>query len=448
MKPCTRSVNEVIRSVRPFTRKKNKRLCKDQHAALNAAACDCCVCFGSLNMRFDRPISHPVYLIYSLTFLVILPVLFRNSPYSFYFIGWTSQRLTEKAIDANELRFKQAARYLKALDANTTRRFYRGLQQQAAVDLTVAVVTVKRTGGQHSLGYLTQVVTELDKIFKADVSFKKIMFICNTFAGPGRHEEAEDLARYFPVDTRFPSGNIEHAIGDIFEKEKRDYVYCLQKALQYPTNHVLIIEDDAVPNRDLFDVLKHVLENSVEKIHRAGEMVLQHWAYVKLFYPDRWLGYRRDFLQVVEVLSIGVVGGSLGLLAAVLLFPRHYLSRLRKKYRCFAQGAAYCILVALAIGRQNVHAVQRLSKSLYSIGPAPDCCSPAILYNAEAAIEFASHLAVTTCNSRLSLDMAMSEFAHAQQFTTLLMQPNLVSHVGLISTLKGFSDVPEHFAFL
>ena len=399
-------------------------------------------------MRLYRATSHPVYVIYSLTFLVVLPVLFRNSPFSLYFIGWSSQRLTEKAVDANELRFRQAARYLKELDANKTRRFYGALLQQASVDLTVAVVTVKRTGGQHSIGYLTQVLTELDKIFKADVSFKKILFVCNTFAGPGRHEEAESLARYFPVETRFPSGSIEHAIGDIFEKEKRDYVYCMQKALQYPTNHVLIIEDDEVPRRDLFDVLKHVLEDRVEKRHRSGEMEIQDWAYVKLFYPDRWLGYRRDFLQLLELLSIGAVGGSLCLLATLLLLPRHHLSRLRKKYKCFAQGAAYFILVALAIGRQNVHVVQRLSKYLYSVGPAPYCCSPAILFNAEAAIEVASHLAVTTCNSGLSLDMAMSEFAHAQQFTTLLVQPNLVSHIGLISTLKGFSDVPEHFAFL
>ena len=77
-----------------------------------------------------------------------------------------------------------------------------------------------------------------------------------------------------------------------------------------------------------------------------------------------------------------------------------------------------------------------------------NCALTPILVNAEAAIEISSHLATTTCNSRLSLDLAMSQFAHAQGFTTLLVQPNVVSHTGLISTLKGVSDVLERFAFL
>ncbi|KAK2179825.1 hypothetical protein NP493_470g01020 [Ridgeia piscesae] len=77
-----------------------------------------------------------------------------------------------------------------------------------------------------------------------------------------------------------------------------------------------------------------------------------------------------------------------------------------------------------------------------------NCVLTPILFNAEAAIETSSHLATTTCNSRLSLSVAMTQFAHAQGFTTLLVQPNVVRHIGLISTLKGVSDVPEEFAFL
>ncbi|KAI0207528.1 hypothetical protein LSAT2_007796, partial [Lamellibrachia satsuma] len=381
--------------------------------------------------------------VYALTFIVVLPILFRNSPHSLYFVGWSRERLTEKAIDANELRLKDATRYLNGLDVNKTRDFHGALQQQKAVDLTLAVVTVKRTGG-----YLTQVITELDKIFKRDANFKKVMFICNTFAGPGSHEEAEALARYFPMEVRFPRGSNEHSINDNFEKEKRDYVYCLQKALQFPTNHVVIIEDDAVPRRDLLDVLKYVLENRVENIHTSGDKVVHQWAYVKLFYPDRWLGYARVFLHIIELLSIGGVGGSLYLLTVMLFLPSHGLSRLQMKYKTFLCGALYCILVAVAIGRQNVHAVQRLSSCFYTVWAGPDCCTPAVLFNAEAAIDIGSYLAGITCNRRLPLDLAMSKYAHARGFTTLLVQPNLFRNVGLISTLKGISNVPEQFAFL
>ena len=101
---------------------------------------------------------------------------------------------------ANELKYREAAQYLSELDENKTNAFYGSLPRQDAVNLTVAVVTVGRSGAS-TLGYLTQVVAEIDKIFKAHVNLKKVAFICNTFAEPGQHEEAEDLARNFPVNT-------------------------------------------------------------------------------------------------------------------------------------------------------------------------------------------------------------------------------------------------------
>ena len=127
-----------------------------------------------------------MYVTYALTFLVIyvLLILFRNSPFSLYFVGWSKQRLAEKAATANELKFREAARYLSGHNKDKSSVFYGPLLQQDAVDLTVAVVTVKRSGGKHSLGYLTQVVAELEKIFKSDVHFKKAMFTCNTFGEP------------------------------------------------------------------------------------------------------------------------------------------------------------------------------------------------------------------------------------------------------------------------
>ncbi|KAK2190953.1 hypothetical protein NP493_64g05004 [Ridgeia piscesae] len=184
-------------------------------------------------MWFERTRRNHVYVTYALTFLVILLILFRNSPFSLYFVGWSKQKLVEKAATANELKFREAARYMSGLNKDKSSAFYGPLLQDA-VDLTVAVVTVKRSGGKHSLGYLTQVVAELDKIFKSDVHFKKA-------------------------------------------------------------------------------------------------------------------------------------------------------------------------IILVAIVRQDVYAVQLLSAYFYGVSPAPHCCSPAILFNAETAIEISSHLATTTCNSRLSL---------------------------------------------
>ena len=378
-------------------------------------------------------------------------MLYSNSPHSIYFVGWSRERIIEEGMIANELRFGEASQYLSQLNRTETHAFYRSLQQQDNVDMAIAVVSVKRTGVNHSVGYLTQVVTELDKIYKRDANFRSVMFICNTFAGPGAHEEAEELARYFPVETRFPAGSTNETImttGNFsYDKEKEDYVYCMQKALQYHTKHVCILQDDAVPRPDTFAILKHVVETRVRTRLVAGEAISRDWASVKLFYPGCWLGYElRNNRHHIELLSFGVAGGGLYLLATLLLYTSDMPRRVY--YRTLLCVGLYCILVCLAIGRQNVHAVQRLSKHFYSLWPAPECCIPATLFKAGPARDIARHLATVNCSRDLPVDIAMAAYTDAKNYASFLVQPNLITHIGLMSSLKGVSDNPEEFVFI
>ena len=134
------------------------------------------------------------------------------------------------------------------------------------------------------------------------------MFICNTFAG--RRRTWRDTS---PSTRAFRAATSSTRSGDISEKEKRDYVYCLQKALQYRTNHVIMIEDDAVPCRDMLDVLKHVVDTRVEERYKSGDLVVRHWAYVKLFHPTAGLGTRATSCRrscCSEVTICGGCGGS------------------------------------------------------------------------------------------------------------------------------------------
>lgn len=55
------------------------------------------------------------YVIYVLTFLIVLPMLYRNSPHSIYFVGWSTQEIIKKGIDANDVRFTEASQYLSGL---------------------------------------------------------------------------------------------------------------------------------------------------------------------------------------------------------------------------------------------------------------------------------------------------------------------------------------------
>ena len=393
-------------------------------------------------------------LLFLITFLVVLPIPCRKLVYSKYFhmmAAPSTSELKNRAQDVNEYRALLATYHLSNLDANKTLSYFRNLQKSGSVEIAVGIVTVRRQHRSQLLGYLTQVVSKTIQIFEADTSFsRKVLFLCNTFAGPGIHVEANHLAKFVPVFNRFHPGNTQKdAHFDRFEKEKQDYNYCLLQALKYKPKYVIIIEDDAVPRPDFFIVLRYILDNLIENKLSMGERVPVRapWAYLKLYYPERWQGFSNESQRLFELFGIGCIGGTIFLCACRIRVGRRDLSPATCLIM-FMLGAVYFMLIAILIGRQYlVNLRHNISPYLYTVIVAPDCCSPGILYSNKMATDLIEYLSKRTCSANFPIDFALDQFAIAHNYQHFLVEPNLLTHIGMISSLRSKPKRPEEFIF-
>merc|ERR1712018_491305 len=96
-----------------------------------------------------------------------------------------------------------------------------------------------------------------------------------------RHKQAEKMSTYMetihihdPVDSQ----------DNIYEKEKKDYVRCLNYSTHYNPDFIVLVEDDGIPKPEFFPMLEHLLVKRIPHIEPFG--------YVKLFHPNRVNRYK------------------------------------------------------------------------------------------------------------------------------------------------------------
>ena len=201
---------------------------------------------------------------------------------------------------------------------------------------------------------------------------------------------------------------------------------------------MLLLEDDALPQNDML----HVLHSLLTVIHEHQ----QQWSLMKLYYPQKWQGYAFDVITVIELLSVGILFGS-SFYAIQFKCSKHPVLRTNKnmRYASFLMGFCYGVLCCLAIGRCHLIELKRLMPSTYSLRHAPDCCSPGILYPVDVATQLIDMLNKTKCHPNNPLDMAVAAFTQNIGYRTYIVEPNLVKHIGMVSTIKGVSTSPWDF---
>ncbi|KAI8484078.1 hypothetical protein Bbelb_381960 [Branchiostoma belcheri] len=308
--------------------------------------------------------------LYVITFVIALPLLCSDLPYSMYFrYDVTPGRRTQldRAIEENQLRIAVAEDYLRKHGPH--HRVFRRLNRMAQ----------KRTQPQL---VITVVVTRFVQLLEHegdDVMFQ----VCNVHFPPETHHEAVFLSKYVPVVHR-ESNEGQTDEEDPFEREKLDYTFCLEKSVELNPEYVLMVEDDALPTPDMLHVLRHKLQYRLKLRIRQGELVhsSDDWAFLKLYNIERWQGYGNDM---------------------------------------------------------------RLSAQLYTVTTGPFCCTPAVLYPGNMAAEIADFLKSGTCDERYPLDFALSDFAIDKGLPRYKVEPNLVQHVGLVSSIR--SDVRDPMEF-
>lgn len=369
-----------------------------------------------------------------LTFFIVLPFCARNMVFSMYKSSFlTTDVLQNKVLLDGEAAFNKTEYYLATIKVNESRTF---LDQTKMV---IAIVTVRRFSVSKPLGYLTRVVATFHQLIEKDTTkLKKFLFICNTHAGPGHHEEANKLKKYFHSVLKFPNGSTEASIMNPFEKEKQDYVFCLKQALQFSPKYILMVEDDALPRDELF----HVLENKINYLQDVDYRKPEYWSYLKLYFPERWQGYSFELKQICELFALFVIG-TMGLHACMSYVCRGCKMR-QENWRTSFCGGIYFVLVAFTVGRQHLLEMKRIWPYWYSLVSAPECCSPCILYQNESVIQIVQYLAAVKCDRHMPLDIALDGFTRALSMVYLI-EPNLFHHIGLVSTMKGLSQYPEEF---
>jgi len=362
-----------------------------------------------------------------------MPFVGKDLVYSVYRSAeWTHVTMQEKVLDGHNRALLEAEVYLRTLELRSRPL----VPEDGFVDVAIVVVTSRRVVGSRPLGYLTRTVAALSRLTGSSVwPASKQLFICDVNAGPAPHIEADRLRQYFHVVVRFPNGNASAAILDPFEKEKQDYAFCLEQAMQFTSTFVLMVEDDAVARDDLFYVLHHILQT------RTLALGTHTWSHLKLYYPERWQGFSLDIRTAAELTSLFCTMYVIW----IALLGRWWHDH-RQRFRHAVAVGFLVVLIALSIGRQHLIELKRLSPYLYSLAPDPACCSPAVLYNAEFVKLLIPYLLrEVQCSNAYPLDMALNGFTSRLQWPGFHVEPNLFRHIGLISTMKGHSRYVEDF---
>lgn len=385
--------------------------------------------------------------LYLVTFLFILPFLCRNLRHSPYEIFFSKNKTAEKIIliANNEYRFNHSVSLLKKMHnytdirVNATRHKSQKTSSPISNGIAVTIITIARNKAMkenYRPHYLVQSVATFVKLIKKADGVPLHFSICNVDSDPRSHTDMDYIPKWITVFHRFSKNNASrHTVlsyNDLLDKEKEDYVFCLEKAFEQNLTYALLVEDDTLPRADLFPVIKaKILAANAEERRRNS---LGNVLYVKLYHPERLLGYfSLEIERIPELFCLAVIVSSI--LVRVYTKWRHDSRPLCANV--FVVFFIYSLCVLFLIGRQNILKVRLFSQHLYQMTPAPSCCTPAMLFPRAGGEIVMQYLRGVTCHRQFGKDIALDRLVRERRHITRLIQPNLFQHIGHYSSLRS-----------
>lgn len=377
-----------------------------------------------------------ILYIYVTTFAFVLPWFCQNLGFSLYYNPATQTR--ERIEKMNEIRTTKAYKTLRMMPQNveSTRDFLTTDAQKykdKGVNIAFIVVSVKRPANPH---YLVQVVARLLEQThrnKMQMNYKIIVF--NADNNDSENEDIKLLSDYVTVvNTKDLNRNYSSFV-HVYEKERLDYVSALQVGVHVNADYSVIIEDDALPDINFIRNLNFIIKWKIPWLRLSPK-----WAFLKLYYPEKWQGFGNT--EVPEIILIFIVCGLLS--TKLFLLVRRNRHSLVALFFIFLTSGSYFTSMAYIIGRAHLIELGKVSSIFYRVTEAPSCCTPAVLYPKEHIKDLVSFLQSKTCSTTYPLDFALDDFVTSQSLVKYLASPNLVSHIGFHSSLnKADKDIRE-----
>ena len=385
---------------------------------------------------------------YAVTFFLILPILFHDVRHSAFYLHPNKTALKELMKKANSDRIIQAEKYFSLLQSSGTfdqDKPHGGNASEEAVNVALTVVTVSRN--RHEIDsyepkYLTQTMWRFHSLLEKwrlhNQRLHVHLSVCNVDSLVTPYREADSLSKFVPMFSRF--NETHFSLVHTLEKEKQDYVFCLNKSLEVEkADYIFLVEDDAFPTGDVFAVLQRVILMHTERSFVRGEFHPKPLdiAFVKFYHPERLL----DFVslrpeRLPELVAYAALLSTL--LTAAYAVTYGFASSDALTVNAFGLKLfLFSLIVMLSCGRSGISEWRRVaSPTFYSYTMAPSCCTPAMLFPRSAALLTVSYLSSRTCTNNFGKDSMLDKMLQDLRLTAYLVQPNTFTHIGVYSSLR------------
>ena len=400
--------------------------------------------FGAVCSTCHVLVGRRLAVLYAVTFMLVLPVLFHDVPHSAFYLLRNKAILQELMKDANSRRIVQAENYFSVLNNSGVIEQTEAYGSDETVTVALTIITLSRN--RHEIDsyepkYLTQTLWKfhslLEKWRPYNQHLRIQMSICNVDAAVASYHESHALSEFVPMFSRF--NRTHFSLVHVLEKEKQDYVFCLKKSLEAheEAKYVFLVEDDALPTDDVFDVLQKVLLTHAEQSLVRGEFRSQQSdiAFIKFYHPERLLNFiSLEPERLPELFSYAVL---LSTLLTVVYAITHGLASTGDVYSLWSKLFLFSVIVMLVCGRTGISEWRRLASPVfYSYTSAPSCCTPAVLFPRPAALRTVNYLNLISCSNNFGKDSVLDMMLEDMQMRAYLVQPNMFTHIGLYSSLR------------
>lgn len=375
-------------------------------------------------IRSKLPVVLVVYLVMAIFFV---PYVGMNLPYSVYY-HLNPEVDLERINEENHRRVREAEMTLKSFNATNYNQFLNRTRKHSR--FCFVIPSVSRPA---EVRYLTQVVASL----LPQIAGTDSVFTVLNAEGP-RHTEAKNLSSIVPVE----------AIGanhsSVYVKETMDYVLALEWCQRRGATFSVILEDDVIVGTDFMERLKFTLQYRVPRDNT--------WAFLKLYYPEKWEGWGNERRLILELVATALLGGIfltalIYMIQLLLLRTLPTMNKLELFYlfAIYVLSCAFVLYLLLTLGRPHWLSLRKFNHHLSSVVPAPGCCTPAVLYPEVHLPDIIRYLKHTNRSGHFPLDIALDKFANSKGLERLLVVPNMVRHIGFVSSLGKHGQNPHQF---